>query len=88
MQKALLEEENANLRFKLNSLEQQLNQLQQMIFGSRHGRFVPTPSIPSQLAFDIEAEIVTQNSIMDAKKISYTKTLQKSQTQRRILRDR
>ena len=58
---------------RIIALEQQLAQLQKMIFGSRHERFIPQ-SIPSQLALDITAEEVAACSVVDAKKISYTRT--------------
>ena len=73
-QKVRLQQENENLRFKLTSLEQQFNQLQKMIFGSRHERFIPSSNDPSQLQLDIQAEAAAQCSIIDAKKISYTRT--------------
>lgn len=55
-------------------LQQQILQLQKMIFGSKHERFVPTDSNTAQLAFDIEAEATVTCSVIDAKKISYVKT--------------
>jgi transposase len=62
------------LQFENLQLKQQLAQLQKMIFGSRHERFIPSDINPSQLALDIEAEAVAACSVVDAKKISYIKT--------------
>ncbi len=62
------------LQITVAGLQQQLAQLQKMIFGSRHERFVPTGINPSQLALGIEAETVSSCSVVDAKKISYIKT--------------
>ena len=72
-QKVRLQKENEILRFKLTSLQEQFNQLQKMIFGSRHERFVPANGNPSQLNLDIQAEAVAHWSITDARKISYTR---------------
>lgn len=55
-------------------LRQQLSQLQKMIFGSRHERFVPSQTNPSQLSLDVQAESTASCSVVDAKKISYVKT--------------
>src|SRR5829696_4317519 len=68
--KALYEES----QLRIASLKHELDQLKKMIFGSRHERFITTGSNPSQLQFNIEAEQVAQCSIIDAKKISYTRT--------------
>ena len=61
-------------QLRIVTLEQQLSQLQKMIFGSKHERFVPTEVNPSQLSLDIEAESAAVCSIVDAKKITYTRT--------------
>lgn len=45
-----------------------------MIFGSRHERFVPADANTSQLSLDIQAESTATSSVVDAKKITYTKT--------------
>jgi hypothetical protein len=45
-----------------------------MIFGSKHERFAPTDVNTSQLSLDIQAESVANCSVVEAKKISYTKT--------------
>lgn len=61
-------------QLRLTALEQQLQQLQKMIFGSRHERFVPADINPSQLSLNIQAEQVAAVSISDAKKITYVRT--------------
>ena len=61
-------------QIRIVSLERQLNQLQKMIFGSRHERFVTTDQNPSQLSLDITAETVASCQVTSAQKISYTKT--------------
>lgn len=61
-------------QIKIVSLERQLSQLQKMIFGSRHERFVPTPENPSQLSLGITAEAVASCQVTNAQKIAYTKT--------------
>jgi len=66
--------QNNELQLAVKTLQQQLAQLQKMIFGSKHERFVPSDAHPSQLALDIEAEAVAACSVADAKKISYVKT--------------
>ena len=64
----------AEVQIELIALKQQLAQLQKMIFGSRHERFVPTDINPSQLSLDIQAEETAACNIAEAKKISYIKT--------------
>lgn len=66
--------QNNELQLAVTALQQQLAQLQKMIFGSKHERFVPSDANPSQLALGIEAETVATCSVTDAKKISYVKT--------------
>lgn len=65
---------NQSLQLQVLYLTQQLSQLQKMIFGSKHERFVSTDINPSQLSLDIQAEAITTCSVADAKKISYIKT--------------
>jgi len=55
-------------------LKQQLSQLQKMIFGSRHERFIPSEINSSQLSLSIQAESTASCSVMDAKRVSYIKT--------------
>jgi transposase len=67
-------DEHHQLKIAYAGLQQQLSQLHKMIFGSRHERFVPTDINTSQLSLDIEAEEMAVCSVVDTKKISYTKT--------------
>lgn len=60
-------------QLRIIALEQQLAQLQKMIFGSRHERFVPHDN-PSQLTLDITADAVAACSVTDAKKVSYIRS--------------
>jgi transposase len=62
------------VEIELLQLKQQLLQLQKMIFGSRHERFIPADANPAQLSLGIEAEATAACSIVDAKKITYIKT--------------
>jgi transposase len=59
---------------RITALEQQLAQLQKMIFGSRHERFIPADPTSSQLSLDIHAESVAACKVSTAQQISYTKT--------------
>lgn len=68
------QKQNSELQIAIAGLQQQLAQLQKMIFGSRHERFVPTDIGPSQLSLDMQAEAVASCSVTAAKKISYVKT--------------
>jgi transposase len=61
-------------QLRIVALEQQLSQLQKMIFGSRHERFVPSDTNPSQLSLGIQADAVAACSVVDAKQITYTRT--------------
>jgi transposase len=58
-------------QLRITALEQQLRQLQKMIFGSRQERFVPTTPNDPQLLLDIPAETVAAVSVTSAQKISY-----------------
>jgi transposase len=60
-------------QLRIIALEQQLNQLQKMIFGSRHERFVPADRSNPQLSLDISVEPVAQATITNTQKISYTR---------------
>jgi transposase len=66
--------ENNELKIAFASLQQQLSQLQKMIFGSRHERFIPSEVNTAQLSLDIQADGAATCSIADAKKITYTRT--------------
>ena len=61
-------------QLRILALEQQLSQLQKMIFGSRQERFVPVEHNPSQLSLDIQAEATASSSVVNTKRISYTRT--------------
>jgi transposase len=61
-------------QLRIIALEQQLQQLQKMIFGSRQERFVPANANSSQLSLNIQAEPVAALSVSNAKKIAYTRT--------------
>jgi transposase len=58
-------------QLRITALEQQLQQLQKMIFGSRQERFVPASPTDPQLLLDIPAETVAAVSVTGAQKISY-----------------
>src|ERR1700739_4677947 len=58
-------------QLRIVSLEQQLQQLQKMIFGSRQERFVPAIPNDPQVLLDIPAEAVAAVSVTNAQKISY-----------------
>jgi transposase len=66
-------EEHQQLKLVVTDLQQQLSQLQKIIFGSRQERFVPSDVNPSQLSLDIEADATASCSVVDAKKITYTR---------------
>lgn len=68
------QKQNSELQIALVALQQQLVQLQKMIFGSRQERFIPTDANPSQLSLNIQAEATASCSVVDAKKVSYIKT--------------
>ena len=70
---ALLDEHH-QLKIAYAGLQQQLSQLQKMIFGSRQERFVPTDPHTPQLSLGIEADQTASCSVVEAKKISYIKT--------------
>lgn len=61
-------------QLRILTLEQQLAQLQKMIFGSRHERYVAADSHPSQLTLDMQAESVATCNIAEAKKITYVRS--------------
>ena len=53
-------------------LKAELSQLKRMIFGSKSESFV-TATSPSQLSLDIEADAIAVTSVVNAKKIAYTR---------------
>ena len=61
------------LQITVVGLQQQLDQLKKMIFGSRHERFVPSNAGTSQLSLAIQAESVAACQIVNAQKIGYTR---------------
>lgn len=61
-------------QLRITALQQQLSQLQKMIFGSRHEKFIASDVDPSQLSLDIQAEATAICSVGDARKITYTRT--------------
>ena len=68
--KALYEEAQVTIAM----LKHRIDQLEKMIFSSKHERFV-TPSAPApQLSLDIQADTVASCSVIEAKQIAYIKT--------------
>ena len=61
-------------QLRILTLEQQLGQLQKMIFGSRHERYVPAENHPSQLTLGMQTETVAACNVADAKKITYVRS--------------
>src|ERR1700722_3390602 len=64
----------SSLQITTAALRHELDQLKKMIFGSRHERFVAAQNNPAQLTLDIVAGEVAGCSVIDAKKIEYTRT--------------
>ncbi|GAC1420273.1 MAG: hypothetical protein NVSMB67_12310 [Flavisolibacter sp.] len=62
------------LQLQTTGLQQQLSQLQKMIFGSKHERFIPTDASASQLSLEIQADSNASCSVLEAKRISYIRT--------------
>ena len=58
---------------KLAALQHELANLKRLIFGSKNERFIPSNGTPSQLSLDIEADAIAQCSIVNTKKIEYTR---------------
>lgn len=56
---------------RIIALEQQLLQLQKMIFGSRQERFVPTDPSHPQLALDLNAAPVAASTVVNTQQITY-----------------
>jgi transposase len=61
-------------QIEILQLKQQLQQLQKMIFSAKSERFIPSDATTSQLSLDIQTESIASCSVVNAKKISYTKT--------------
>jgi transposase len=62
------------LQLQLSELTHRLQELQRLIFGSRHERFHADPPNPAQLPLGIETDAVAASSLVSAQKISYTRT--------------
>ncbi|MBA3830272.1 MAG: IS66 family transposase [Taibaiella sp.] len=60
-------------QLEMLQLKQQLQQLQKMIFGSKHERFVPTDTAHPQLSLGIPAESIATGTVVNTQKITYTK---------------
>jgi transposase len=60
-------------QLRIVALEQQVQQLLKMIFGSRQERFIPTPAGDPQLLLDIAAEPVAAVSVTSAQRVSYVR---------------
>jgi transposase len=60
-------------QLRLLALEQQLAQLQKMIFGSKQERFIPADPSSPQLSFNIQPEPVATTIVTASKPISYTR---------------
>jgi len=65
-----------DMELRFEGLAQQLAQLQKMIFGSRHERFVPTDdNNPSpQLSLQLDADTIAACKITDVKKLTILRT--------------
>jgi transposase len=64
---------NASLQLQVLQLSQQLAQLQKMIFGSKHERFVADDPTHPQLSFNLPAEAIASAAVTATKQISYTR---------------
>jgi transposase len=60
-------------QLQIIALQQQLAQLQKMIFGSRQERFVPADADTPQLSLALTADTLASGIITSAKKISYVR---------------
>jgi transposase len=60
-------------QLRIGTLVKQLQQLQKMIFGSRHERFVPTDTNNPQISKDRQTEAIGTKTITSTQKISYTR---------------
>jgi len=61
-------------QIRIVALEQQLHQLQKMIFGSRHERFVAADTNPSQLALGMTGDTLIAEPLSKVQKITYTRS--------------
>jgi len=62
------------LQITVTGLQQQLDQLKKIIFGSKHERFIPSLVNNPQLSLDIKAETTASVNVISTKHVSYTKT--------------
>ena len=58
---------------QIAALRHELDNLKRLIYGSKNERFIPSNGTPSQLSLDIQADAVAQCSIVNTKKIEYTR---------------
>jgi transposase len=58
---------------KIDTLQHELANLKRLIFGSKNERFLPANGTPSQLSLAIQADVAAQCSVVNAKKIEYTR---------------
>ena len=65
------EKQVAALELQLASISHQLQELQRLIFGSRHERFVPENNNPHQLQLDMHADTLVTSSGVETKQITY-----------------
>jgi transposase len=65
---------NAHLQLQLSQLSHQLQELQRLIFGSRHERFAPENNNPNQLHLDLSTEAIGAAGVVDTKQVSYTRS--------------
>ncbi|RXK87428.1 IS66 family transposase [Filimonas effusa] len=61
------------MQLQVLQLSQQLAQLQKMIFGSKHERFVADDTTHPQLSLDLSAEAIASAAVTATKQISYTR---------------
>ena len=59
---------------KIDTLQHELANLKRLIYGSKNERFIPANGTPSQLSLDIQADAVAQCSVVNVKKIEYTRS--------------
>lgn len=59
---------------KIDTLQHELANLKRLIYGSKNERFIPANGTPSQLSLDIQADAVAQCSVVNTKKIEYTRS--------------
>jgi transposase len=58
---------------QISALRHELDNLKRLVYGSKNERFIPSNGTPSQLSLDIQADAVAQCSIVNTKKIEYTR---------------